>query len=277
MVNKSADRVATTTTCSNSLQGTISMSIYPSTKVAPYVYMGSHKITKQIYIGYREANIKLSHIDLFEYRTSSKIVNPTFDEYDWIIIAEFNTGNDAYDHEQQMIFENWDNPLLVNEYCHYHRRRFKRKDRKLSQSTKEKISISNSGKKRTEEFKRQMSIRQTGKSHSVESIDKMKSRTVSTETRKAISIANKGKILSDTTIDKIKIARNRQSPLSAEARQKISEAHTGKTMSLAAKQKISMFQQNLVRLDVTCPHCGKTGKGNAMKQWHFDRCKSKLR
>lgn len=25
----------------------------------------------------------------------------------------------------------------------------------------------------------------------------------------------------------------------------------------------------------TCPHCGKTGKGGGMKQWHFDNCKDK--
>ena len=25
--------------------------------------------------------------------------------------------------------------------------------------------------------------------------------------------------------------------------------------------------------EVCCPHCGKTGSGGAMKQWHFDRCK----
>ncbi len=23
----------------------------------------------------------------------------------------------------------------------------------------------------------------------------------------------------------------------------------------------------------TCPHCGKTGKSNAMFQWHFNNCK----
>jgi hypothetical protein len=27
------------------------------------------------------------------------------------------------------------------------------------------------------------------------------------------------------------------------------------------------------RLIVECPHCGKTGGGNAMKQWHFENCK----
>jgi hypothetical protein len=26
---------------------------------------------------------------------------------------------------------------------------------------------------------------------------------------------------------------------------------------------------------VVCPHCGKSGKGSAMIQWHFDKCKAK--
>lgn len=26
---------------------------------------------------------------------------------------------------------------------------------------------------------------------------------------------------------------------------------------------------------IVCPHCGKEGRGNAMKQWHLDRCKEK--
>lgn len=25
----------------------------------------------------------------------------------------------------------------------------------------------------------------------------------------------------------------------------------------------------------TCPHCGKSGKSNSMKRWHFDNCKIK--
>ncbi len=30
------------------------------------------------------------------------------------------------------------------------------------------------------------------------------------------------------------------------------------------------------RPEVTCPHCGKEGRGGAMKQWHFDKCKFKV-
>lgn len=91
------------------------MIIYTSTKVMPYVYLGIHKITKEFYIGYREANTIPSHLDLFKYRTSSTIVEPNFNEYDWYIVAEFYNGDDAYDFEQQLIYENWRDPLLLNE------------------------------------------------------------------------------------------------------------------------------------------------------------------
>ena len=29
------------------------------------------------------------------------------------------------------------------------------------------------------------------------------------------------------------------------------------------------------KLQVTCPHCGKTGQHRAMMRWHFDRCRHK--
>lgn len=90
------------------------MAKYASTKVRPYVYFGHNPMTGEFYIGDREANTKPSHIDLFEYRTSSKIVEPIFDQMDWQVIAEFETGNDAFDFEQLSIYENWNNPLLLN-------------------------------------------------------------------------------------------------------------------------------------------------------------------
>jgi hypothetical protein len=93
------------------------MYIYSSSRVLPYVYVCTHKITNQFYIGDREKNVKLnlpSNVDLPLYKTSSKIIKSDFENYNWIIIAEFNNGNDAYDFEQQLIFDNWDNPLLIN-------------------------------------------------------------------------------------------------------------------------------------------------------------------
>lgn len=83
----------------------------------PYVYMCIHKTTKQFYIGYREANTIPSNIDLPKYKTSSKFVRPIFQEFYWYIIAEFFNGNDAYDFEQRLIEQNFNNDLILN--CQY--------------------------------------------------------------------------------------------------------------------------------------------------------------
>ena len=88
-----------------------------STQVKPYVYMCTHKKSKQFYIGYREQNVVLnrtSSTDLPVYKTSSKVVRPIFDQFDWQIVAEFFTGIDAFNFEQQLILENWGNPLMLN-------------------------------------------------------------------------------------------------------------------------------------------------------------------
>lgn len=89
--------------------------------------MGTHKTTGQIYVGYREANKIPSDRDLFIYRTSSKIIRPNFDDYDWFIVAEFFAGDDAYDFEQQLIYEYRDNQLLLNQHCTYGQQRWKPK------------------------------------------------------------------------------------------------------------------------------------------------------
>ena len=113
-----------TSTLSKSFEGTISMSIYKSTKAYPYVYICSHKENGQFYIGYREINKVPSDIDLPKYKTSSKIVNPNFQDYNWYIIAEFFNGNDAYDFEQKLIYDNWRDPNLINKSCYYLKKRF---------------------------------------------------------------------------------------------------------------------------------------------------------
>lgn len=49
---------------------------------------------------------------------------------------------------------------------------------------------------------------------------------------------------------------------SKETKQKMKESHIGRISS------------NFTEI-VSCPYCKKTGKGNAMLRWHFDRCKEK--
>lgn len=177
------------------------MYIYQSLKPLPYVYMGIHKITGMFYIGYREKNVYLnrtSDVDLPIYRTSSKYINPIFDEFNWQIIAEFFNGISAYDFEQSLIKEHWQDPLLVNRQYHVlnetrfrnngHSEETKQKLRKpkpkRSSEHCENMSKSKQGKKRvtrTEDHCRNISLSKTG----------TKRPPVSEETRKKLSEAGK--------------------------------------------------------------------------------------
>lgn len=111
--------MAVPTTLNNPTKGYMSSNtIYTSTRALPYVYVCTHKTTGQFYIGYRELNVSMnrpSSIDLPRYKTSSKFVKPHFDQFEWKVIAEFFEPADAFEFEQRLIFENWDNPLLINE------------------------------------------------------------------------------------------------------------------------------------------------------------------
>jgi hypothetical protein len=170
------------------------MSIYISSKAMPYVYIGINNLTKQFYIGSRYKNVKLnlpSHEDLPKYKTSSKIIKPIFSDFTWYILAEFFNENDAYDFEQQLIFENWDNPLILNENCFYNKKRFKASpvmskshkeniSKKLriiksnvSDETREKLSSSHKGRVFSEEHRRKISESMRGIIRSVETREKM--------------------------------------------------------------------------------------------------------
>ncbi len=106
------------------------MTTYSSDKAVPYVYICTHKETGQFYIGYRMKNVKLntpSHLDLPEYKTSSTTVNPDFHGYTWTIVAEFFDPSHAYSFEQQLIFDNWENPLLLNGHYNLGENQFRNK------------------------------------------------------------------------------------------------------------------------------------------------------
>lgn len=95
------------------------MSIYTSERVLPYVYMCTHRITGEFYIGSRttaKQNLP-SHLDLPKYKTSSKKVKPRFDEFDWVIVAEFFDAASAYAYEQLCIFDTIHNFLSLNNCC----------------------------------------------------------------------------------------------------------------------------------------------------------------
>jgi hypothetical protein len=84
-------------------------------KYPAYVYRCEHKETKRFYIGYREANHLPAHQDLGKfYFTSSKIVSKNFSDYNFEILAEYDTGKMAFDVEQRLLYELRDDPYLIN-------------------------------------------------------------------------------------------------------------------------------------------------------------------
>lgn len=226
------------------------MNIYPSLKSAPYVYICIHKETNEFYIGYRYKNVATnttSDKDFPEYKTSSKQVKPHFEMFNWFIIAEFFNDEDAYDFEQQLIYEHWDHPLLLNKSCQHQQKRFKRdKEWKLSDIAREKISKANKGKTFSKEWKEEQSHRVSGennprfgkpspfkgKHHTLESKIKLseaaKTRPpISEETKQKLSNAAKGKKLSGHQRQRIRES-NSSRIVSDETKRKISEANKGR-------------------------------------------------
>lgn len=90
--------------------------IYASTKVLPYVYRLTHKVTGQFYIGVRSANRVPSSEDIGKYYfSSSKVVCKLgFENFHIDIVAEFFDASAAIILETALIIENWTSPLKLN-------------------------------------------------------------------------------------------------------------------------------------------------------------------
>lgn len=114
-----------------------------SERILPYVYMCTHELTGEFYIGFRANNKVPSHLDLPMYKTSSKFVRPRFYEFSWMIIAEFFDSKDAYEFEQSTILAHIGNPLLLNRFANG---KFYMVGKKFTEDHKQKLSISNTGK-----------------------------------------------------------------------------------------------------------------------------------
>lgn len=178
-------------------------------KTLPYVYICYHKDTRHFYIGYREGNKVPSSQDLPLYKTSSKQVKPNFDQYEWQILAEFFDSDDAYNFEQFLIYENWDNPLLINKSCYHNKRQFRKR--------MDGSNNSMYGKNHNEETKQKMSEkavgnkRRLGKRHSEETKQKMSeahsNKSLSDEHKLKLSLVGKSKTFSEETKQKMKDAK----------------------------------------------------------------------
>ena len=195
-----------------------SNNIYTSEKVLPYVYRLDDPITGEFYIGYREANKIPSHLDLPKYKTSSKNIYPIFDNFSWMIVAEFFDGSEAYNYEQKMIYENWNDTLLLNENCRYNGKQFR-----LSHHTEEakrKISKSRTGIKFTEAHKKNIGLSSKGR------VGYWKNKNLSESHIKNLIDNHKGMTgLNHTN----------------ESKTKISESHKGMTHTEETKTKMTIM------------------------------------
>jgi hypothetical protein len=116
-----------------------------------------------------------------------------------------------------------------------------------------------------------------GKKHTQEALDKMskahKGIPLSEEHKKALSLASRGKRSGENNGF---YGKNH----SDETREKISEASRNTVKKLRESNKphwnygkiLSEDHLAKLRVEKTCPHCGRTGRGSAMNRYHMDNC-----
>lgn len=84
--------------------------------IYPYVYRGTHRTTGEFYIGLRYANKVRPEADLGSvYKTSSKIVQPIFNEFEWVVLAEFFSIDAAREFEVLEIKNHINDELCLNQ------------------------------------------------------------------------------------------------------------------------------------------------------------------
>jgi hypothetical protein len=236
------------------------MNIYSSDKAFPYVYICTHKETGHFYIGYREANTQPSNIDLPRYKTSSKVVNPTFDDFYWEIIAEFLCGDDAYDFEQQLINEHWYNELLINSVCYYNKQKFKPTIESVIKTKETKllrhgISTYNNTEKRNKTINDEDWKNTTGKIRA-NNISESLSKTLNSkeyEQNMKVKTEKRNKTINDEDWKNT----------------------TGKEMATKISQ-IQHSEEWKIKNYKTCEHCNKWLSPGNYSRHHGNKCKNKI-
>ena len=63
---------------------------------------------------------------------------------------------------------------------------------------------------------------------------------------------------------------NRRKGSSIAGKKHVESGHWARACAMGGKKNKGRICKTSI-----CPHCNKEGRGNAMKQWHFDNCKQK--
>jgi Putative endonuclease segE, GIY-YIG domain/NUMOD3 motif len=101
-------------------------------------------------------------------------------------------------------------------------------------------------------------------------------KTHTEETRTKISNSNKGKATGEkNAMFGIPCYYKMSEEELASWKENISKAGKGRKFSEEHKSKIGAAHKGKQKIESTCPHCNKTGRGGNMKRYHFDNCKLK--
>jgi len=239
-----------------------------------YIYKWTHLPTSKWYIGSRTKNN--CHPD-DGYICSSKLVKPLIKSSpsEWqreiistgspeeIILLECNILQtlDAKNDPQSYNMHNGNGDFTTAGI-------------EMPKSWKEKISSSNTGKKRTPEQKEHYKLANQKKAKDPDYILKLK-KPKPPGHGKRVSESLKGR----TKTEEHKSALSKSQKASSE-RLRTGKSYSeifGDTKSKEIRQKISASQKGRPcnNPTVVCPHCNKSGPSGAMNRWHFDNCKKK--
>ena len=267
------------------------MTIYSSDKAVPYVYICTHKDTNQFYVGYREVNVRLnvpSHLDLPEYKTSSKIINPDWENYTWFILAEFFDPSHAYSFEQQLIYDNWDNPLMLNGHCNIGKNQFrvsgptgprgKQKNPRgpTGPNGKKGIPTGPNGKKGIPTGPSP----KKGKTYGPNG--KQRNPSSKPSPLKGIPNGRKGIPTGPSPLKGVPSPlKGRPSvqkgiPKGPNGKKGIPNGRKGIPTGPSPLKGVPSPLKGVSQKLVECPHCGLVGGVSAMNRWHFDNCPKKL-
>ena len=87
----------------------------------PYVYKLTNDLTQEFYFGYRYQNVRLQLLPQDDigkrYFTSSKYIKPVFNNFRIEILSTFQTREEAYNFEQQLISDHIKNSKCLNRHC----------------------------------------------------------------------------------------------------------------------------------------------------------------
>ena len=151
--------------------------------------------------------------------------------------------------------------------------------RVCSEETRQKLRIANTGKIRTEETKQKLRDRILPEERKTKISKTLKEYFKDGSVRKEIGRKSILAFKNPETKEKHKDSQNKRWKKDSE-RKKASESqkkrHRDNPDLHPRKGKLHTEEtKEKMRVPHICLHCGKEGKGNSMKRWHFDNCKFK--